>query len=91
MSSEQSSGRVMVTIQLVDGAAPTLDEVVDRYGLDPDDIDAEFGVVEIDPDARLYTILVNPDVAARIQPGDGWETEGPYSNPRIEPFGPPEA
>ena len=81
--------KVMVTIRAPE-RPPTLDELVERYDLGPDDIDREFGVVEIDPDDHLYTVLVTESAAARIEPGDGWETEGPFSNPRIEPFGPPE-
>lgn len=82
--------KVMVTIKAHDGP-PTLDAVIERYQLGPDDIDADYGVVEIDPADRLYVILVEPDAAARIQPTEQWETGGPYSNPRIAPFGPPEA
>ena len=54
----------------------------------PEEIDAEFGVVPIDPDNHLYTVLVDEQASARVagQPG----VEGPFSNPRIEPFGPPQ-
>lgn len=82
--------KVMVTIQAPEGP-PTLDAVIERYQLGPDDIDSDFGVVEIDPADHLYVILVEPDAATRIKPADGWDTAGPYSNPRIAPFGPPEA
>ena len=81
--------KVMVTIRAA-GDPPTLDQVIERYQLGPDDIDVEFGVVEIDPDDRLHAVLVTEEAAARIQPSDGWDTAGPYANPRIEPFGPPE-
>lgn len=81
--------KVMVTIRAAEGR-PALDDVVERYGLAPEEIDQDFGVVEIDPDDHLYVVLVTPEAAARIEPGDGWDTSGPYSNPRIEPFGPPE-
>ncbi len=86
---ELSMTKVMVTIRAAEGQ-PALSDVVERYGLQPDDIDPEFGVVEIDPEDHLYVILVTAEAAARIEPGDGWDTAGPYSNPRIEPFGPPE-
>ena len=82
--------KVMVTIQSLD-EAPTLEAVIERYRLGPDDVDEGFGVVEIDPDDHLFVILVEPEAANRIQPTEGWEVAGPYSNPRIEPFGPPEA
>ena len=40
--------KVMVTIQSPD-EPPTLEAVIERYRLGPDDIDRDFGVVEIDP------------------------------------------
>ncbi len=82
--------KVMVTIQAPEGP-PSLEAVIERYQLGPDDIDSDFGVVEIDPDDDLYVILVEPDAATRIKPAECWDTAGPYSNPRIAPFGPPEA
>lgn len=81
--------KVMVTIQADDGP-PNLDAVVRQYQLSADEIDHDFGVVEIDPAERLYVILVEADVASRIHPAGGWDTEGPYSNPRIAPFDLPE-
>ncbi len=79
--------KVMVTIES-HGSPPTLAEVIERYELAADEIDHEFGVVEVDPEARLYVVLVAPEAAARIRPNDQWQTEGPFSNPKIEPFGP---
>lgn len=81
--------KVMVTIQSSD-APPTVAGIRERYGLAEQAIDPTFGVVEIDPVEHLYTILVDQEAAALIQPTEEWEVEGPYSNPRIEPFGPPE-
>lgn len=82
--------KVMITIQTT-GGSPTLTELMERYQLTGDDIDTEFGVVEIDPQDQLYVILVEPDAASRIESNEQWETSGPFSNPRIAPFGPPEA
>ncbi len=71
---------------------PTLQEVCEKYGLRLDEVDAEFGVIAIDPEADLYTILVDETASWRIggqggSDAEGWQ--GPFSNPRIEPFGPP--
>jgi hypothetical protein len=57
-------------------------------GLSDEEIDAEFGVVNIDPKADRYAVLVEESAAERVgkQPG----VEGPFANPRIEPFGPPD-
>ena len=49
-----------------DGEPPTVADVCERYGLSPDEIDAEFGVIAIDPQDNLYTILVNRDAVQRL-------------------------
>ena len=86
-------GKVMVTIRSA-GPAPTLEQVRARYDLAEGDLDERFGVVEIAPGQGLYTVLVEESAAAMITgggAGDGeWEVSGPFANPRIEPFGPPE-
>lgn len=78
--------KVMITIDSAAGA-PSLEEVKTRYGLSAEEIDDSFGVVEIAP--GKYTILVDPKAAPKIAPGQDWKTEGPFSNPRIEPMWPP--
>ena len=80
--------KVMMTIRSPQGP-PSLAAIRERYGLSATDLDERFGVVAVDPADHAYTILVERAAAARIQPGQGWEIEGPFSNPRIEPFGPP--
>ena len=79
----------MVTIQAADNP-PTIEDLRRKYALREDEIDASFGVVEVDPADHLYAVLVEESAAAKIQPNGNWTIEGPYSNPRIEPFGPPE-
>jgi len=84
--------KVMMTIRW-EGEAPTVAEIARHYGLQPGEIDDEFGVVALEPDRpgpQDYTFLVEQEVAARIAPEAGWDVRGPYSNPKIEPFGPPE-
>jgi hypothetical protein len=82
--------KVMVSFKVV-GAAPTLEELKERFRLSDAEIDASFGVVEIDPQTHTYTILVEESAVDKLQPsGSIGKVEGPFSNPRIEPFGPPE-
>jgi hypothetical protein len=78
---------VMVTVQLPVGETD-LPSAQRRLGLADDEVDRQFGLVAIDPDHRLYTLLVTVEAAERIV-GKGLAS-GPYANPRIEPFGPPQ-
>jgi hypothetical protein len=79
--------KVMVTLRLAPEQAK-LPEVRRLLGLAPEEVDPAFGVVNISPAEHLYTILVEEAAAARV--GDADQVEGVFSNPRIEPFGPPE-
>ena len=71
------------------GEPPTLEQVRERFGLDGDEVDHEFGVVATAPDEHLYAILVEDSAVDRLR-GESAERakaiEGPFSNPRIEPF-----
>jgi hypothetical protein len=80
-------GKVMMSFD--SPTAPTVDEVKRRFGLRDDDLDATFGVIEVDPKTHTYTILVDEAAAARIASRPDWKGSGPYSNPKIAPFGPP--
>jgi hypothetical protein len=80
--------KVMVSFDWT-GESPDLAAVRKRFGLAEDEIDAEFGVIEIDPQQHSYTALVTPEAAARITGREAPKVEGPFANPRIEPFGPP--
>ncbi|MFN0277225.1 MAG: hypothetical protein ACKVRN_01345 [Pyrinomonadaceae bacterium] len=66
------------------GEKPTLAQVAKKFGFDRKDVDEDFGVVEIDPQDSLYSILVEETAIASK---DKKNIEGPFSNPRIEPFG----
>jgi hypothetical protein len=56
--------------------------------VDPAGFDADFGVVPVDPRNHTYAVLVDAPTAERLGAESG--TSGPFANPRIEPFGPPE-
>ncbi len=80
---------MMLTVEL-EPADATLAEVKQRFGLSDEDIDNSFGVVSIDPAARLYAILVNESVADKVASSEP-AVSGPFSNPKIEAFGPPKS
>jgi hypothetical protein len=81
-------GKVMLTLEL-DPAEASEEHVRRKLDLKAEELDPEFGVVELDPALRRYAVLVDEAVAARVQGTSG--VEGPFSNPRIEPFGPPQS
>jgi hypothetical protein len=76
----------MLTLTLEPGEA-TLEAAARKLGLEERELDPDFGVVEIDPAAHRYTVLVDEGAAEQASRVPG--VDGPYANPRIEPFGPP--
>jgi hypothetical protein len=76
-----------------EGKKPSIDEVIKKFGLSPGEVDLDFGVMVIDPQDNLYCILVEESALDRLS-GETGESpeglEGPFANPPIEPFGPPE-
>ena len=67
---------------------PTLYEASDLLGLQPGSLDVEFGVTLIDPRDGLYAVMVDECMAAKV--GESPSVHGPFSNPPIGAFGPPE-
>ena len=79
----------MMTIQWPQGQ-PSLEGIQQLFSLSDDEVDRDFGLIEVDPAEHLFTFLVEEASAAKVQPGAGYTVSGPFSNPRIEPFGPPQ-
>jgi hypothetical protein len=77
------------------GPAPSLHEVAKRFGVRVEDLDPEFGVIGTDPAAGLYCVMIDSGAAAKAEAAlkarktERDPAEGIFSNPRIEPFGPP--
>jgi hypothetical protein len=77
----------LMTVTIPRGA-PSIAAAAAQLGVKPEDIDAAYGVVPVDPDRGLYAVQVRADRLSK-QPQSGREGyNGPWSNPRIEPFGP---
>lgn len=74
------------------GSAPSLAQVAQEFGLDPSDLDADFGVIQTDSSQGLYTVQVEEAAAARLSErlkAKGSSSDpavGVFSNPTIEPI-----
>jgi hypothetical protein len=78
---------LLLTIRLPSTEA-TIENAARHLGVDPDTIDPDFGVVLIDPADDKYAVMVDERSADRALGTEG--VEGPFANPKIEPFGPPQ-
>jgi hypothetical protein len=77
----------LMTVKAPHGT-PTLAEAARQLGVKTEDIDATFGVVPVDPEAGLYAVQVRADRLPKRTEGSAKDYRGPWSNPRITPFGP---
>jgi hypothetical protein len=75
-----------MTIQSEDGP-PTLEAAARQLGVRVEAVDADFGVIPIDPKRGLYSVQVDASQLPPEPVGKG-PYRGPFSSPRIEPFGP---
>lgn len=76
--------KMLWTVRL-DPTKTSLRDVLERYALKEGDLDAAYGVVPLAPEEGLFAVMVEADAVA----GKGAGAEGPFSNPRVETFGPP--
>jgi len=76
---------VLITVTVPTGRADFTAQR-ERLGLSEDEVDTEYGAIPIDPEHGKYALRVTPAAASRLLGVSG--VEGPFSNPRIEPFGP---
>jgi hypothetical protein len=67
---------------------PTLAEAASKLNVQLSALDHAFGVVAIDPVRHLYAVQTRTDAANAPHPASAG-VAGPFSNPRIEGFGPP--
>jgi hypothetical protein len=64
---KRTMAKVMMAVGTA-GRSPSVEDIKRQFNLDDDEIDPDFGVVEIDPDAHLYTVLVEEQASTKIQP-----------------------
>ena len=76
----------MYTVKLATGEE-NLATAAQKLRVEPADLDPEFGVVPVAPAEGLYAVLV---VGTAPPETDGATTDGPFANPPITTFGPPE-
>jgi hypothetical protein len=73
---------------MIPGAKPGIERAAKALGVKPDAIDPAYGVVPLDPSRGLYAVQVREDALLKQKPSSTSTYRGPFSNPRIEPFGP---
>lgn len=78
---------MLLTVQLSADEA-NLAAAARRLAVSPAALDADFGVIAVDRGAGLYAVMVEESVVADATARPG--VEGPYANPPIQHFGPPE-
>jgi hypothetical protein len=81
------AGMALMTVRGTD-QAPSLADAAAQLGVAAEDLDGSFGVVPIDPANGLYSVQVRSDrLPAQTESSQPYR--GPFSNPRIDTFGPP--
>ena len=77
---------LLMTVEMP-GAEPSIDRAASELGVAVEDLDTAFGVVPIDPASSRYAVQVRADkLPTETRPAG--EHRGPWSNAKIEPFGP---
>jgi hypothetical protein len=77
--------KVMLTVSLDEDASPA--SAAQKLHLGIDELDQDFGLVEIDPTEHVYAVLVDESRAHEAATEEG--VGGPFANPPVEAFGVP--
>lgn len=70
----------------------TLEDAAKHLHVEIGDLDETFGVICVDPAEGVHTVLVEESALTKLPGEDSAHDksyEGPFSNPVIQPFGPP--
>lgn len=79
---------VLMTVHLP-AQASTVEAAARWLGVDPTSIDPDFGVVSVDPASNRFALMLDARFVSGALEREG--VDGPFANPRIEPFDLPEA
>lgn len=79
---------MMLTIEAADVAQPSVEWASELLSVPREAFDERFGVILVDPDRGLYAVRVD---AGELPPSvqEDERVSGPFSDPRIAPFGHP--
>ena len=69
---------------------PTIEQVAQQLQVETSAIDREFGVIEVDIERKIFAIRVDSAALERGAEREKEGVSGPFSDPRIAPFGNPE-
>ena len=74
---------LLLTIECsADSLTPS--EVQVHYGLEPDEMDPRYGVIQIDDHA--FSVRVTEGAFARMREENDWKLDGPFADPEIGPL-----
>ena len=75
---------ILITIETTSGK-PSIDAAARQLGVSVTDIDASYGVIALDVEGKRFAVRVRADKVDAACHGQ----DGSFSDPPIEPFGPP--
>jgi hypothetical protein len=75
---------VLVTVDL-ERRKPSLSAAAEMLDISLDNFDMAFGLVPLDLERKLYAVKVRSEALPEGKRGKAYR--GPYSNPKIAPFG----
>lgn len=79
---------VMMNVQCLEDT-PSIEFVARKLNVTVSAIDTNFGIILVDLKRHIYTVRVDKDqLPEGMQPSEA--VSGPYSDPKIAPFGTPE-
>lgn len=78
-------GKILMTIDWPHAGKPSIRQVANYLEVAEMSIDKDYGIILIDPEKNAYAFQLEEQALKKNNP-DKPGVEGPFSNPRIEPF-----